>query len=250
MSNTEYTIGIDFGTCFSFPASVIDDDPESLLQNGGSVGIPTCFYSDRKNGFKYGSSAQSHGWVKPEWYVRNVKSDIFEYGLDKSYTLDGKQFSIVEVCALILRHIIDGAETEIRKSEGNITFKKAVISIPVTFKEVQKSVLISAAKIPRSDGGPGLEKIGFIQEPVAAALYYARKRKVKSESILVYDLGGGTFDVALVYPTPGSISPYKVKDYDGTRIGGNDFDNVIVECDEYCNKAWYELQKQYIIKDS
>lgn len=245
MSYTEYTLGIDFGTCFSFPAAVIDDIPTSLLMNQGTVGIPTIFYHDSILREKVGEEAERLGKSKPENCIWNIKSDILNEDFTKSYVLDGKSYSLVTVCARILQQIIDEAVDQIRDIEGdeNIRFRKAVISVPVTAGVVPRSILLSAAKIPRTDGGPGLEDVGFIQEPVAAALYYARRKNETSDYILVYDLGGGTFDVSLVQPTSEGSCPYRVIGSDGLRIGGNDFDQLLAL---YCAA---KLQKEHGISN-
>lgn len=241
MSNTEYTLGIDFGTCFSFPAAVIDNNPKSLLRNEGSIGIPTCFYYDRISGELFGEDAERLGKLNEKNSkncIWNIKSDILSISVDdinKSYVLDGKSYPLITVCARILRKIVDEAEEQIREDEGDdsITFQKAVISIPVKAGVVQKSILLSASQIPRNKGGPGLKKVGFIQEPVAAALCYAKQKKVSGDNILVYDLGGGTFDVTLIKPSVNGPSPYEVIESMGASIGGNDFDQLLAN---YCAK--------------
>ena len=102
-----------------------------------------------------------------------------------------------------------------------------VISVPAGFEHNEKATIRAAAEIPTSKGGPGLKVLGFIKEPVAAALSYFQTPLSDGTKILVYDLGGGTCDVAIVKSDSSAAEKYTVVDSEMIRIGGKDWDNKL-----------------------
>ena len=213
-------LGIDFGTCYSFPAALRNGIPTSLLTYGGNVGIPSVFYYDSDTKEQVGWNAEEYGGEHPENMVSNIKSAILK---SRTYSLGGKDFNTIDICSQILKNIVLTAE-----EEAGVHFEEAVISIPVHFGAGERRILTEAALVPKDSGGPGLLAVEFIQEPVAAALAYAEQYvDVNDRYILVYDMGGGTFDAALIQRTDDLDPPYKVIDFEGCRIGGNDFDRLL-----------------------
>ncbi|MBQ7266287.1 MAG: Hsp70 family protein [Firmicutes bacterium] len=216
-------LGIDFGTCYSFPAIVINGEPRSLLSmktNNGNRGIPSVFYFDKRNGEMVGVKAEAYGNRNPECVVANVKSELPNGTV---YDLDGIQYSAGDICTRIIAKITSEANEQLETEFREKTVYEAVLSVPVRFGDNERTLLRKAAEVSRLDGGAGLTIKNFIQEPVAAAIDYGEMIST-ADQVLVYDLGGGTFDVALVIPTPFEEQPYRVVDFDGTEIGGKDFD--------------------------
>ncbi|MDR1066777.1 MAG: Hsp70 family protein, partial [Clostridiales bacterium] len=218
-------LGIDFGTCFSFPAVMMNGEPRSLLPskiNGG--GIPSVFYYDKKMGELTGARAESHGARNPSCIAREVKLRIG----GAPYSLDGETYGAREISAKILAGI-----TALANEQFEIEFREppihdAVIAVPVKFGDLERKMIRLAAGVPRIDGGSELNIKTFVQEPVAAAIDYGETIKA-AEYALVYDLGGGTFDAAIVARTLNERQPYRVVDFDDAEVGGKDFDALFFD---------------------
>lgn len=240
--NNEYILGIDFGTCYSFPACVIGGEPKPLLMNDGA-GIPTLYYYNGKDKDgkdkvpSIGNSVNVTGSnINNQNLVQHIKLDLVNGNTKKKYT--NGNITCVDICSSILANIVSVAESKAKEIIGNeITFRRAAITIPFIDKRNKnghakmKQILKDAAKKSRDEGGPGLEEVMFIYEPVAAALYYAEKVGLKdNQYVLVYDLGGGTCDLSLVKKNPPGFKwPYKVisQGRSDDNIGGEIFDKEI-----------------------
>lgn len=216
-------IGIDFGTTFSLPAALINDMPATLLP-GGSYGMESVFYYDEKSGILIGKRAENRGEKKPENVVRNVKMFISDTET-ANFKLDGKTFGKKEIVGKIIREVVQIAREEIeRKQLISQKIDGAVISVPAAFNIRELDFIRQAAE------SAGLKVLGFIREPVAAAISYFNAPSAEDKkTILVYDLGGGTCDVAIVRADSDSKEWYTVLASDMRRIGGRDWDNILVE---------------------
>ena len=217
-------IGIDFGTTFSLPAALINNNSTTLLPSG-EYGMPSVFYRDSKMGILIGKPADNRGNFKPKNVVRDIKMFISDT-TKNNFVLDGKQFSKRDIVGHIIKEItkIAGEEIE-RKQLSSQSIEGAVISVPAAFdiRELDfiRSVAVDYAK---------LRVLGFIREPVAAAIsYFNAPNAEDKKTILVYDLGGGTCDVAIVRADKNSKEWYTVLASDMERIGGRDWDKVLVE---------------------
>ena len=217
-------IGIDFGTSFSLPAGLINNNPTTLLP-GGQYGVPSVFYYDRKRGVLIGKPADDKSATRPENVVRDVKMEISNPS-KKNFRLDGKIFNKKEIVGHIIREIKQIALEEIeRKQLVSQKIDGAVISVPAAFTLRELSFIREAAQEEAN-----LNVLGFIREPVAAAIAYFNAPSAEDEkTILVYDLGGGTCDVAIVRSDKNSREWYKVIESEMRRIGGRDWDKLLGE---------------------
>lgn len=217
-------IGIDFGTSFSLPAALINNNPATLLP-GGQYGIPSVFYYDRKRDILIGKPADDKSKNRPENVVRNIKMEISNPN-KKNFILDGKTFDKKQIVGRILSEIKQVALEEIeRKQLVSQEIDGAVISVPAAFTLRELNFIRDAAQDEAS-----LNVLGFIREPVAAAIaYFNAPSAGDDKTILVYDLGGGTCDVAIVRSDKNSREWYKVIASDMKRIGGRDWDKLLGE---------------------
>ncbi len=217
-------IGIDFGTSFSLPAALINNTPATLLSSG-QYGLPSVFYFDKGLGVLIGNPAEDQGSRRPENVVRNVKMEISNPN-KKDFKLDGKIFSKKQIVGHIFREIkrvaLEGIEYKQLVSQK---IDGAVVSVPAAFTLRELNLIRDAAQEEA-----GLKVLGFIREPVAAAIsYFNAPGSSDEKTILVYDLGGGTCDVAIVRSDKNSKEWYKVIDSDMKRIGGRDWDKLLGE---------------------
>lgn len=227
-------LGIDFGTSFSLPATSYLDTNMILLP-GGKYGIPSVFYYDDWEGVLVGENAEKAGQGAE---AANLKREI-KLELASSFTADGKTFTAKQIVGHILGHV---KETALATAESKLIHEPlegVVISVPAAFTHNEKEIIREAAEMPHSQGGPGLNVLGFIKEPVAAALAYFQASLADKTRILVYDLGGGTCDVAVVEADSSFREKYKVIDSGMIRVGGKDWDEKI---EEYITR---ELETQY-----
>jgi molecular chaperone DnaK len=220
-------IGIDFGTSFSLPAGMINGFPSTLLPNG-EYGIPSVFYYDSEVGIQIGSSAEDNADFQPRYVKRDIKMEIGTH-ID-SFVADGKTFSKKQIIGSIFKEITRVSQQESTRRElASQSIDGVVISVPAAFTFRELNFIREAAQASKTNGGAGLNVLGFIREPVAAAIAYFNAPKAEDKkTILVYDLGGGTCDVALVKSDKNSREWYKVIDSDMKRIGGRDWDKVLI----------------------
>lgn len=186
-------IGIDFGTSFSLPAAIINNFPGTLLASG-QYGLPSVFYYDRSQNVLIGIPAEDQGNRHPENVVRNIKMEISNPD-KREFRIDGRTFSKKEIIGNIFREIkrvaLEGIEHRQLISQR---IDGAVVSVPAAFTLRELNLIRDAAQEEAN-----LTVLGFIREPVAAAISYFNAPGAEDEkTVLVYDLGGGTCDVAVV----------------------------------------------------
>jgi molecular chaperone DnaK len=218
-------IGIDFGTSFSLPAAMHFGHPQLLLP-GGVYGIPSVFYYDSTEGVLIGQEAEDAGQGRQSVNMRReIKMDLFS-----SFTADGHTFTGKEIVGYILSKLVNIAmDTAEQKLIGN-TLDGVVISVPAAFEHNEKALIMEAAKLPQAQGGPELNVLSFIKEPVAAAIAYFREAQLPDgTNILVYDLGGGTCDIAVVRSQSDSAEKYEVVASEMVRVGGRMWDDAIID---------------------
>jgi molecular chaperone DnaK len=223
-------IGIDFGTSFSSPAAINFGHQEILLPKN-AYGIPSVFYYDSEVGVVVGENALTNAVYGPNNIMRDIKMEILT-DID-SFTADGRIFTKKEIVGYIFKEVVDQAVEQMAQRDFvSQTIDGAVISVPAAFTFRELNFIREAAEIPKSDKGAGLKVLGFIREPVAAAISYFNAPNAKQiedlKTILVYDLGGGTCDIALVRSDKSSDAWYNVLDSEMLRIGGRQWDEVIV----------------------
>ncbi|MBQ3444211.1 MAG: Hsp70 family protein [Selenomonadaceae bacterium] len=217
-------IGIDFGTSFSLPAALINGSPATLLHSG-QYGLPSVFYYDKGQNVLIGIPAEDQGDRHPENVVRNIKMEISNPD-KKTFKLDGKTFDKKKIVGHIFREIkqvaLEGIEYQQLVSQK---IDGAVVSVPAAFTLRELNFIRDAAQKEAK-----LKVLGFIREPVAAAIAYFNAPAGEDEkTILVYDLGGGTCDVAIVRSDKNSAEWYKVIDSEMLRLGGRDWDKLLGE---------------------
>ncbi|MHC4742473.1 MAG: Hsp70 family protein [Planctomycetota bacterium] len=222
-------VGIDLGTTFSALAILNKiGKPEILPNCDGERLTPSAIFFDEENPdiIRVGIEAINSRHLNAQRSVRWIKRHIGQSDYRKK--IDGKDWTPVELSGLILKKLKQDCATE----HGEI--RDAVISVPAHFDEVRRRATMDAGKTI------GLNVLGIVNEPVAAALYYATTREV-SGKILVYDLGGGTFDVTIM-----DVQGLKMEivcSQGDHALGGIDFDQKILEMLEkmYKDKMKAEL---------
>ena len=219
-------IGIDFGTTNSFAGILHGDRVMPLVAGKESFGYPSVFYYDGKQELT-GSIALKRAALHPENAVISIKKKLTE----REIVLGGRAFTPRQIVARIISYVVNSAE-EMLEQQYFISYDEmeAVITVPVDFSNAEIEVIRRAAGDVKLKNGKRLQVTGVIAEPCAAAIEYfgmARNSTIGTGA-LVYDLGGGTFDVALVQKTENQAVPYEVVDQIGIHdLGGDDWDAVM-----------------------
>lgn len=217
-------LGIDFGTSFSQVSTMYLGQP-LLLLNPGEYGIPSEFYYDRDCGILIGQEALDAGQGEAAAnLVTEVKMAILS---GKSFVLDGKTFSAKDIVKEIYKTLILKAVQVAKKRSINTDIEGIVISVPAKFGMQERGLIAEAAR--ECLGTTEVPIRAIIKEPVAAAIAYYNTELEDNKYILVYDLGGGTCDVALVRSDSGSAEHYTVVDSDMVRLGGRNWDEELVK---------------------
>ena len=209
----EISLGIDLGTTYSAVAFVDETGNPSLIKNlNGSTLTPSVVYFDEINVI-VGAEAKEMQKLGEENVAAFFKRDMGN--LDFSLTFDAGTYSAEQISTFVLSKLKQDAEIFL-----NQPVKKAVITVPAYFNNLQREATIRAGK------GAGLDVIRIINEPTAAAIAYG-VNLTKDSTILVYDLGGGTFDVTLM-KVEGDVIEVLATDGDH-ELGGKDWDDKIVQ---------------------
>lgn len=205
-------IGIDLGTTNSCVAvmeggeAVVIPNPEGARTTPSVVGF-------KKDGERIvGETAKRQAITNPDRTIASIKRHM---GTNHKESIDGKDYSAQEISAMILQKLKSDAEAYLGQ-----TVTQAVITVPAYFNDSQRQATKDAGKIA------GLEVLRIVNEPTAAALAYGLE-KSEDQTILVYDLGGGTFDVSILELGDGF---FEVKATSGdNRLGGDDFDQAVID---------------------
>ena len=233
MSKKEYVLGIDLGTTNSALCVVQNGEPVVITNSEGRRTTPSVVgFTDTDR--KIGDSAKRQAVTNPTKTVYSIKRFIGKdfsnckdeitrvpYKVENkgnnvpSVLIDDKHYTPQEISAMILQKLKQTAEDFIGQE-----VTKAVITVPAYFGDAERTATIEAGKIA------GLQVERIINEPTAAALAYGLDKKDSEQKIIVYDLGGGTFDISVLEIGDGV---FEVKSTDGdTHLGGDDFDNAII----------------------
>jgi molecular chaperone DnaK len=204
-------IGIDLGTTNSCVSVLEGGEPKVIANAEGNRTTPSVVAF--KNGEKQvGEVAKRQAITNPNTII-SVKRHM---GTDHKVEAEGKEYTPQEISAMILQHLKSYAEDYLGE-----TVEKAVITVPAYFNDAERQATKDAGKIA------GLEVERIINEPTAAALAYGLDKMDEDQTILVYDLGGGTFDVSILELGDGV---FEVRSTAGdNRLGGDDFDQVIID---------------------
>ena len=221
------TIGIDLGTTNSVVAVMEGGKPTVIANAEGSRTTPS-IVGFAKNGERLvGQLAKRQAILNPDNTVISIKRHM---GEDYKKNIDGKDYTPQEISAMILRKLADDASAYLGEKVTS-----AVITVPAYFNDAQRQATKDAGKIA------GLDVLRIVNEPTAAALAYGLEKQT-SEKVLVFDLGGGTFDVSVLEIGDGV---HEVLSTSGdTHLGGDDFDQKIIDwlCDEFKKQEGIDLR--------
>ena len=206
-------IGIDLGTTNSCVAVYEGGEPVVIANAEGNRTTPS-IVAFAKNGERMvGQVAKRQAITNPDRTISSIKREM---GTAKKVSIDGKGYTPQEISAMILQKLKADAESYLGTS-----VTEAVITVPAYFSDAQRQATKDAGKIA------GLEVKRIINEPTAAALAYGLDKDNMDQKILIYDLGGGTFDVSILEISDGV---FEVLATNGdTRLGGDDFDERVME---------------------
>ena len=208
-------VGIDLGTTNSVIAVMEAGEPTIIPNAEGDRLTPSVVAWNKDGELLVGDVAKRQAVVNPEFTVRSVKRDM---GTDWTIKARGKTYTAQEVSALILMKLKRDAEAHL-----GTNIKEAVITVPAYFNDAQRQATKEAGQIA------GLEVLRIVNEPTAAALAFELGKGDKNieQTILVYDLGGGTFDVSVLEIADGV---FEVKSTSGdTQLGGDDWDEALIQ---------------------
>jgi chaperone protein dnaK len=220
------TIGIDLGTTNSVVAVMEGGKPTVIANAEGMRTTPSIVGFSKTGERLVGQLAKRQAILNPDKTIASIKRHM---GEDYKKNIDGKDYTPQEISAMILRKLADDASAYLGEKVTS-----AVITVPAYFNDAQRQATKDAGKIA------GLDVLRIVNEPTAAALAYGLE-KDKSEKVLVFDLGGGTFDVSILEIGDGV---HEVLSTSGdTHLGGDDFDKKIIDwiCAEFKKQEGMDL---------
>ena len=221
------TIGIDLGTTNSVVAVMEGGKPTVIANAEGSRTTPSIVGFSKTGEKLVGQLAKRQAILNPDKTIASIKRHM---GDDYKVNIDGKDYTPQEISAMILRKLADDASAYLGEKVTS-----AVITVPAYFNDAQRQATKDAGKIA------GLDVLRIVNEPTAAALAYGLEKE-KAEKVLVFDLGGGTFDVSILEIGDGV---HEVLSTSGdTHLGGDDFDQKIMDwiCEEFKKQEGIDLK--------
>jgi len=232
------TLGIDLGTTYSAGAYVDEEGEAHVVVNReGKRTTPSVFFEESEGKILIGEIAKEYTYIRPKDVVSVVKNHMGTKELFETST--GNKYNPEEISSYIIRKMVQDAESYIGKGKIN----DVVITIPAYFDDSQRKATEDAAKIA------GVNLVGIINEPTAAMLSYAHRTGITKGNYMIYDLGGGTFDVSIVNIEGEKIT---VLSTDGAkRTGGFYFDQLIVKyvVEELLDKYSIDLEDETYIEE-
>ena len=206
------TIGIDLGTTNSCVAVIEGGEPVVIANAEGARTTPSVVAFSKDGERMVGQVAKRQAITNPDRTVASIKREM---GTAHKVTIDGKSYTPQEISAMILQKLKSDAEAYLGE-----TVTQAVITVPAYFTDAQRQATKDAGKIA------GLDVKRIINEPTAAALSYGVDKE-KDQKVMVYDLGGGTFDVSIIEMGDGVQEVLATAG--NNRLGGDDFDKRIID---------------------
>ena len=222
-------IGIDLGTTNSCVSVLEGGEPTVITNSEGNRTTPSVV-GFAKNGERLvGETAKRQAVTNPDRTISSIKRHM---GEDYTVSIDGKAYTPQDISAMILTKLKNDAEAYLGEK-----VTEAVITVPAYFSDAQKQATKDAGKIA------GLDVKRIINEPTAASLAYGLDKETDSQKILVYDLGGGTFDVSILELGDGVVEVLATNG--DTRLGGDDFDNAVMNylADTFSQQHGVDLRK-------
>ena len=218
------SFGIDLGTTYSVAAYVDDTGRPSIARNSiGDETTPSVVYFEDASSVVVGDTAKRTALIYPDRVVGRIKREM---GQKRSYEFDGVEHTPESISALILKQVAKDAG-----ESANRDVSQVVITVPAYFGMLERDATKKAGSIA------GLDVVGIVPEPVAAALHYDVVTDAVGKTVLVYDLGGGTFDTTVIRIEADDI---RVLCTDGDQeLGGSDWDDVLAAhiLDEFVKAA-------------
>lgn len=220
-------IGIDLGTTFSCVAVLEGGEPVVIPNSEGTRTTPSVVAFTKEGERLVGWPAKRQAVINPERTIMSIKRDM---GTNRRIKIDDKEYTPQEISAMILQKLKQDAESYLGEP-----VTQAVITVPAYFSDSQRQATKDAGKIA------GLEVLRIINEPTAAALAYGLDRE-GTQKILVYDLGGGTFDVSILEIGEGVFEVLATSG--NNRLGGDDFDQRIMDylADQFKKETGIDLR--------
>ena len=206
-------IGIDLGTTNSCVAVLENGEPQIIANNEGMRTTPSVVAFTKGGERIVGEPAKRQAVTNADNTVISIKTHM---GTDYKVNIEGKSYTPQEISAIILQKLKADAESYLGQP-----VKEAVITVPAYFTDAQRQATKDAGRIA------GLEVKRIINEPTAAALAYGMDKLDQDKKILVFDLGGGTFDVSILEIGDGTFEVLATAG--NNRLGGDDFDKVIID---------------------
>src|SRR5438128_10537485 len=204
-------IGIDLGTTNSEVAIVRDGQPYVITDDGDPI-LPSFVGLGPDGRLLVGQAARNQWVLAPERTVKSIKRKM---GQDVKVRLGEQEYRPQEISAMILRALRDRAARLL-----GTAVRKAVITVPAYFNDAQRQATREAGDLA------GLEVVRILNEPTAASLTYDPSQR-ELQRMLVYDLGGGTFDVSIVQAQEGVVEV--LSSHGDTQLGGDDFDDLLLK---------------------
>ena len=206
-------IGIDLGTTDSYVSVYEGGEPVVITNPEGSRTTPSVVAFTKAGERIVGQAAKRQAITNPDRTIMSIKRHM---GTDYKVSIDGKNYTPQEISAMILQKMKADAEAYL-----GTTVTEAVITVPAYFSDAQRQATKDAGKIA------GLDVKRIINEPTAAALAYGVDKEGISQKVMIFDLGGGTFDVSILDISDGV---FEVLSTNGnTRLGGDDFDQKVID---------------------
>ena len=206
-------IGIDLGTTNSCVAVMEGGEPVVIPNSEGSRTTPSVVAFSKNGERLVGQIAKRQAVTNPDHTVISIKREM---GTNKKVKIEGDEFTPPEISAMILQKLKTDAENFLGQK-----VTQAVITVPAYFSDSQRQATKDAGKIA------GLEVLRIINEPTAAALAYGMDKEAQDQKIMIYDLGGGTFDVSILDIGDGVFEVLATSG--NNRLGGDDFDQRIID---------------------
>ena len=228
----EPIVGIDLGTTNSEVAIVRNGQAHVCMEDGDPI-VPSFVGLSEDGRLLVGRAARNQWALAPERTIKSIKRKM---GEDVKVRLGDQEYRPQEISAMILRKLRDRASAEL-----GVPVKKAVITVPAYFKDHQRQATREAGELA------GLEVVRILNEPTAASLTYDPNHK-ELKRMLVYDLGGGTFDVSIVKAEEGVVEV--LASHGDTALGGDDFDELMMNLisDRFAKEHGVDLRATLVSK--
>jgi molecular chaperone DnaK len=225
-------VGIDLGTTNSEIALVRDGQPSVFEDNGDPI-LPSFVGLSEDGRLLVGAAAKNQWVLAPERTVKSIKRKM---GQDVKVKLGDQEFRPQEISAMILKGLRDRAAAQL-----GTPVNKAVITVPAYFNDAQRQATREAGELA------GLEVVRILNEPTAASLTYDPSQR-ELHRLLVYDLGGGTFDVSIVQAQEGVVEV--LASHGDTQLGGDDFDELLLNlvCDRFQQEHGVDLRATLVAR--